>query len=80
MKTLIQSSQHSIQSLFSKLALPSDELSIHRFTHSHHLTSDTMLADAYFWNEDQLNFIQEALWMDSGWAKPLDKLDGLLRK
>lgn len=71
--------QTAISSLFVQLSLPCDELSIHRFSKTHQLPKHTMLAEAQFWNEEQKDFIKEALWMDSAWAKALKELDDLLR-
>jgi len=80
MRTATHKKQHSMSSLFSQLALPCDEVSIHRFARDHRLPSDTLLAEAFFWNEQQLDFIKEAIWMDSDWVIPLERLDFLLRK
>jgi len=76
----MDTSVHTLGTLFEQLGLESDEASIRRFIDSHSLQPSTMLAEAPFWNHAQSEFIREGLLEDSDWAELIDLLDALLRK
>jgi len=76
----MDTSQHTLNTLFEQLGLSSDDQSIQQFVTKHSpLPAETHLQDAPFWNESQARFIQEGLESDSDWAEVIDELDALLR-
>lgn len=76
----MDTSKHTLTTLFEQLGLPADEASIEQFVRRHApLPQDTTLAKAPFWNEGQAHFIAEGLADDSDWAEVIDELDAMLR-
>jgi Protein of unknown function (DUF2789) len=76
----MDTSIHTLQTLFCQLGLPDDIEQINVFIELHKpLPSDISLPNAYFWNEAQSAFLAEAIANDSDWCALVDKLDCLLR-
>lgn len=75
----MDTSSHSMESLFMQLGLGNDQAAISSFIDNHHLGSETPLLKATFWNNSQLQFIQEAWQQDSDWSEIVDQLDVMLR-
>ncbi len=76
----MDTSTHTLQSLFCQLGLADDEEHIAVFIRMHQpLPSNISLPEANFWNEAQATFLAEAIEEDSDWCALVDKLDCLLR-
>lgn len=72
---------HSLPSLFKQLGLPDDPVSIDRFIATHSpLKPELKLADAFFWDKSQAQFLRSEILEDADWAQVVDQLDVLLRK
>lgn len=76
----MDTSDHSLSTLFKQLGLPAGKADIEAFIRDHHLRVGQGLAQAPFWNESQAAFIGEALDDDSDWAEMVDELALLLSK
>jgi len=77
----MDSSIHTMQTLFCQLGLASDEEQINAFIEKHRpLPSNIALSEADFWNEAQAVFLAEAVAEDSDWCELVDELDCLLRE
>lgn len=77
----MDTTEHSLSTLFAQLGLPDDSDSISQFIKVHRpLNEEVSLSEAHWWNESQKRFIQEALQSDSDWAIPVDELNMLLRE
>lgn len=77
----MDTSTHSIQTLFHQLGLKSDEEQISAFIEKHKpLPAHIILHEAYFWNDAQVAFLIEAIEEDSDWCEFVDQLDCLLRE
>lgn len=73
-------SQHSMETLFAQLGLPSDPAAIEQFIASHRpLRSGIPLHEADFWSSGQARFLAEGIREDADWAEVIDELDALLR-
>jgi hypothetical protein len=75
----MDTSQHSLQTLFQQLGLSSDEVSIENFIFNNRLGKATPLDHAACWSAHQAQFIREALDQDSDWSEVVDQLDVMLR-
>ena len=76
----MDTSPHTLTTLFDQLGLPSWEEAIDRFIEEHTpIAAEVSLADAGFWTSAQRAFLQEALVADSDWTGVVDQLDTLLR-
>ncbi|MFO8140336.1 MAG: DUF2789 domain-containing protein [Marinobacter sp.] len=76
----MDTSNHSLSTLFEQLGLPAGQNDIEAFIARHSpLPSDIALQDAPFWSESQSQFLEEGLEDDSDWAEVIDELDALLR-
>jgi hypothetical protein len=75
----MDTSSHTIYTLFQQLGLPSSDTAIESFILNNHLGKDIPLQSAAFWSAGQAQFIQEALAEDSDWAEIVDQLDAQLR-
>lgn len=65
--------------LFRQLGLPSDEAAIERFISQHQgICHQHTLVAAPLWTDNQRNFLQEAIDLDSDWAILADELTSLL--
>ncbi len=73
--------QHSLETLFEQLGLPSSRNDIQKFIehYSHKLDHTAPLHKADFWNQSQSEFLKEAKEEDADWAEVVDQLDTLLR-
>ncbi len=76
----MDTTDHTLTTLFKQLGLPSDKASIEDFISRHSpLPAETALQDAPFWSESQSNFLEEGLEEDSDWAEIIDELDAQMR-
>ncbi|WP_148715900.1 DUF2789 domain-containing protein [Chitinolyticbacter meiyuanensis] len=65
---------HTLTTLFAQLGLPMDKDGIEAFLASHSLPAGQSLPDASFWNSSQASFLREALAADAEWAEDVDEL------
>ena len=78
---IMDTSQHTLSTLFDQLGLPSDEKSVNTFLARHApLPGDVPLPDAGFWSPAQAQFLKEGVAEDAEWAEAIDELDVLLRR
>lgn len=76
----MDTSKHTLSTLFEQLGLASDEASIEDFiTRYSPLPAEVALQDAPFWSESQSHFLEEGLEEDSDWAEIIDELDARMR-
>ena len=75
----MDTSRHTIQTLFRQLGIPHSEPAIEAFLKNNHLPPDIPLKEAAFWNGAQAQFIRDAIAEDADWAEVVDQLDALLR-
>lgn len=76
----MDTSRHTLSTLFKQLGLPCDDASIQEFIRSHSpLSPGVSLHEAPFWTESQSRFLEEGLEEDSDWAEIIDELDTLMR-
>lgn len=76
----MDTTKHTLTTLFEQLGLPSDEASIEDFIARHApLPAEIALQDAPFWSDSQSHFLEEGLEDDSDWAEVIDELDAQLR-
>ena len=75
----MDTSNHTMQTLFAQLGLSSNETSIENFIHNNHLPLNIPLESAAFWNAGQAQFIRESIALDADWAEVVDHLDAMLR-
>lgn len=74
----MDTSEHSLSSLFKQLGLPHDKAEIQAFLREHRLAEGQPLPKAPFWSKAQAQFLSEALDDDSDWAELADELAVLL--
>ncbi|WP_273428870.1 DUF2789 domain-containing protein [Marinobacter sp.] len=76
----MDTSKHTLSTLFEQLGLAADEESIEDFlTKYSPLPREIALQDAPFWSESQSHFLEEGLEEDSDWAEIIDELDARMR-
>nr|WP_132296042.1 DUF2789 domain-containing protein [Marinobacterium mangrovicola] len=76
----MDTSSHTLNTLFEQLGLPSDTAAIDRFIETHRLFSEEVpLHEATFWTDSQAAFLQDAIQADSDWAEVVDELNIRLR-
>lgn len=76
----MDTSYHSINTLFAQLGLANSQEDIAKFVEQHKgLDASTPLSEASFWNQSQVNFLHEAIAEDADWAEVVDTLDAMLR-
>ncbi|MBU3069542.1 DUF2789 domain-containing protein [Aestuariicella sp. G3-2] len=75
----MDTSLHSMNSLFQQLGLPHDDEDIETFITRHRLDQGQMLSEATFWSPNQARFLKEAVEEDADWAEVVDQLDARLR-
>ncbi|WP_148861486.1 DUF2789 domain-containing protein [Marinobacter fonticola] len=76
----MDTSQHTLQTLFAQLGLPADQESVETFIANYApLPQEVALPDATFWNAAQSSFLHQGIEDDSDWAEVIDELDALLR-
>tara|TARA_R110001583_G_C5590017_1_gene403667 strand:+ start:807 stop:1040 length:234 start_codon:yes stop_codon:yes gene_type:complete len=72
----MDTSAHTLQTLFQQLGLPSEPEQIDQFIRQHRPeTGIDRLEGANFWTPSQARFIQEALYQDSDWSEVVDELN-----
>lgn len=77
---MMDTSKHTLSTLFGQLGLANDLHSINQFIASHRLPLGTTLAQADFWTPAQASLLSEALAEDSDWAEVVDELAAQLSK
>jgi hypothetical protein len=76
----MDTSAHTINTLFEQLGLASTDAHIDQFINTHKLFSEQVkLEDATFWNKAQADFLRDAISNDSDWAEVVDELNARLR-
>lgn len=75
----MDTSNHSMQTLFAQLGLPNSDIAIENFVHNNHLPRQIPLENAAFWSAGQAQFIRECIALDADWAEVVDHLDAMLR-
>lgn len=76
----MDTSKHTLSTLFEQLGLDSDPASIEAFvTRYSPLPAEMAIQDAPFWSEAQSHFLEEGLEEDSDWAEIIDELDAMMR-
>jgi uncharacterized protein involved in type VI secretion and phage assembly len=76
----MDTSQHSLSTLFAQLGLSSDAESIDHFIAEHApLDPAVQVADANFWQPAQASFLRQQLIADADWAEVVDELSLKLR-
>lgn len=76
----MDTSVHSLSTLFDQLGLPSTAAAIELFIALHQpLPPEMRLTEALFWNEAQRSFLEEAVSEDADWAELVDQLDSRFR-
>ncbi|MGZ8193652.1 MAG: DUF2789 domain-containing protein [Methylobacter sp.] len=77
----MDTSLHTMQSLFCQLGLADSDEQIQAFIETHRpLPPNIILYEANFWNQAQAEFLTEAVEEDSDWCELVDELDCLLRE
>jgi hypothetical protein len=72
----MESSTHSLSSLFDQLGLPSGLTEIERFIETHSpIATDVLLSEAPFWTDAQASFLREEILKDADWAEVIDQLN-----
>ena len=76
----MDTSKHTLSTLFEQLGLASDAKSIEDFVARYSpLPSEVAIQDAPIWSESQSHFLEEGLEEDSDWAEVVDELDAMMR-
>ena len=75
----MDTSTHTLETLFLQLGLSTTTQSIEAFVKNNHLPKDIPIERAAFWSAAQAQFIHEALEQDSDWSEIVDQLDAQLR-
>lgn len=74
----MDTSPHSLCTLFAQLGLASDTASIKQFICSHQLPAEVAIDAASFWTPSQAAFLKDELNNDADWAEMIDELAVLL--
>jgi hypothetical protein len=75
----MDTSNHTMQTLFAQLGLPNSDIAMDNFMQNNHLPAEIPLERAAFWSAGQAQFIHEAITLDADWAEVVDHLDAQLR-
>jgi hypothetical protein len=75
----MDTTDHSMQSLFAQLGLSTSDTAIDNFIQNNHLPDEIPIENAAFWSAGQAQFIREAIAQDADWAEVVDHLDTQLR-
>jgi antitoxin component of RelBE/YafQ-DinJ toxin-antitoxin module len=76
----MDTSEHTLESLFTQLGLENSEQAIETFIRQNRIQDKNLPLDqAPFWNEAQATFIRESWENDADWVDAVDHLDALLR-
>lgn len=70
----------TLETLFQKLGLASDEKDMDSFVDNHQLTADIKLENAPFWNDEQRHFLSQYKSINDEWATTIELLDELLHE
>jgi Protein of unknown function (DUF2789) len=65
---------HDLNQLFEQLGLPSSTADINAYIAAHRLSADVPIAQAWFWDVSQAQFLTKALADDSDWSNAVDTL------
>ena len=76
----MDTSPHSLATLFAQLGLDNDQAAMDAFIAEHRLAEHVPLEKAPFWSPGQASFIAESLKEDADWSEVIDELNTLLRK
>ena len=68
----MDTSNHTIETLFQQLGLSFNSESIEAFICNNRLPLDVPLERAAFWTAGQAQFIHEAIELDSDWSEVVD--------
>ena len=72
----IETTRHSMESLFAQLGLPSETNEVQQFiVMNGRLSTDILLEDAPFWTSAQSTFLKEEILMDADWAAVIEQLN-----
>ena len=76
----METSVHSLNSLFDQLGLDDSDQAIDIFFQKHKpVPHNVLLYQAEIWSPSQAAFLKEAIEEDADWALVVDRLDALLR-
>jgi len=75
----MDTSTHSLNTLFAQMGLASSDDAIAAYTRQHRLASDVLLHRAACWTPAQAQFIRDAMREDSDWSAAVDQLNALMR-
>lgn len=76
----MDTSSHTIETLFRQLGLPDRPDQIQSFIAQHKSVSRaTPLSELTFWSPSQAEFLRMAVAEDADWCEVVDQLDALLR-
>ena len=75
----MDTSVHNLQTLFRQLGLPFTDDAIEDFVNEHSLDAGVKINEAPFWNHEQTQFLEKALYENSDWSEIVDIFDHLLR-
>lgn len=76
----MDTSNHTMNTLFEQLGLPADDRQIDQFINTHKLFGGAVrLDEATFWTPAQAEFLKDAINCDSDWAEVVDELNARLR-
>jgi hypothetical protein len=75
----MDTSNHTLQTLFAQLGLSNNDIAIDNFIQNNHLPLEIPLESAAFWSAGQAQFIRESIAQDADWAEVVDHLDAMLR-
>jgi hypothetical protein len=70
---------HSLATLFEQLGLSGTQKDMETFFKTHHLSDNIQLHKADFWNQSQMQFLEEGITDDGEWAIVIDEMSTLLR-
>lgn len=74
----MDTSAHTLSTLFAQLGLDNSEQAIAEFIRQHKLTAGLAIQDAPYWNSAQASFLRESLKLDAEWCEIIDELNILL--
>ncbi len=76
----MDTSEHTLATLFDQLGLDSTDKAIEDFVNEHRpLAKQTELHLASFWSVSQSAFLKQEIENDADWAEIIDHLDTMLR-
>lgn len=78
--SVVDTSSHTIETLFRQLGLPDRPDEIQAFVAEHKAERrDTPLCELPFWSSSQAEFLRIAVAEDADWCEVVDQLDALLQ-